>query len=168
MYRPTRWTLLGLSVAGMIGACAAGAGVASAVGNPTIAADSFTLTTPSFTVTFTSCTGFGSKTDVSQALAPNGEVVAQTPGATRYDSVVCTRPATADMTLERWRQLVISNQAGAQVNATLATYDAYGNRTALWQLRDAMPSELQDTPNTNGGMTEAVTLMVVSQARQQL
>lgn len=81
---------------------------------------------------------------------------------------MCTRPATADMTLERWRQLVISNQAGAQVNATLATYDAYGNRTALWQLRDAMPSELQDTPNTNGGMTEAVTLMVVSQARQQL
>jgi phage tail-like protein len=118
-------------------------------------------------VTFRSCTGLGSQSEVIslKVVGPDGVVFIQkVPGATSFADVSCTRAVSTGLALEGWRQTVVSG-TGFRTNARLTLIDDLGSVVADWALTSAWPASLSVSLDDSSPIaTETVGLALEGKA----
>ncbi len=116
-------------------------------------------------IRFTACQNLGTKNEVVEhkITTATGVIIRKIPGAQKVLNIVLRRPMDSDMTLARWRRMVVDGKVDAsRRNGTISVFNAEGVEIARWAFGRAWPSKLVSSI-TDG--TEELTLAVETLSR---
>lgn len=110
---------------------------------------------------FTEVSGLGSESEaVEYRVGEESGPVRKIPGRLKWSDITLKRPATTDLAVWRWRQLVIEdNVESARSNGDVVALNRQGEQVARWHFENGWPSVVEAYEDARGLLVEVLKIV---------